>query len=364
MSDASLVLIALGLAAGVVLLWRLPVVPPTTVTGLARSTSVVVPARNEEGNLPRLLASLAAQDDPPLEVLVVDDGSTDGTARVANQAGARVITAPPPPSGWLGKPWACHLGVEAARGEHLVLLDADTWLAADGLGRLLAAHADAVPDGLLSVQPHHVVRRPHEQVSALCNTVPILASGMAAVRPRPSAPVAFGPCLVTHADALDAVGGFAAVAGQVVEDAALARAYNEAGRSVRCLAGGDAVRFRMYPDGWRSLVEGWTKNLAGGAARAAWLPLGGTVAWVAAGLTVVAHAGPTVLFAATYVAFAVELWWMLRRLGTFHPLTALLFPIPLLAFVVLFTGSVVTRVLRRPVRWRGRAVDIRHGTIR
>jgi len=360
----SLVLITLGLAAGSVLLWRLPVVPPTTSTGLVGSMTIVIPARDEERSLPRLLASLAAQHEHPLEVLVVDDGSTDGTATVARAAGVRVVDAPPPPAGWLGKPWACHLGAAAASGERLLFLDADTWLAPDGLGRLVAAHEDAVPSGLLSVQPHHVVERPYEQLSAVCNTVPVLASGMAAVRPGRSARMAFGPCLVTRATDLAAVGGFAAVAGEVVEDAALARTYGHAGRSVRCLAGGDAVGFRMYPDGWRSLVEGWTKNLSGGAALSAWPPLLGAVAWVTAGLAIVVNPAPTAVFAAAYGAFAAQLWWMLRRLGAFHPLTAVLFPIPLLAFTFLFVRSLAARVLHRPVRWRGRAVDLRHGTIR
>jgi 4,4'-diaponeurosporenoate glycosyltransferase len=364
MNDTSLALIALGLAAGTVLLWRLPRVPLVTSPGLVGSVTVVVPARDEERSLPRLLASLAAQHEPPLEVLVVDDGSTDGTATMARAAGVRVIDAPPPPPGWLGKPWACHHGARAASGERLVFLDADTWLSPDGLGRLVAAHQDAVPGGLLSVQPHHVVRRPYEQLSAVCNTVPVLASGMAAVRPARSAPMAFGPCLVTRAADLAAAGGFATVAGEVVEDAALARAYGRAGRPVRCLAGGDAVGFRMYPDGWRSLVEGWTKNLSGGAAQSAWLPLLGAVAWVTAGLTIVVHPAPTAVFAAVYGAFAAQLWWMLRRLGAFHPLTAVLFPIPLLAFTLLFVRSMAVRVLRRPVRWRGRAIDVRHGTIR
>ena len=196
----------------------------------------------------------------------MDDGSTDATAAIARAAGARVLTAPRPPEGWLGKPWACHTGHPRRRGERLLFLDADTWLAPDALARLVAAHDAAGSDGLLSVQPFHVVERPYEQLSAVCNTVPILASGIAAIRPPPFGPVAFGPCLLTGAADLAAVGGFAAVAGEVVEDAALAHAYAAAGRRVRCLGGGDAVRFRMYPDGVRSLVEGWTKNLAGGAA--------------------------------------------------------------------------------------------------
>lgn len=359
MDAPSLAIVAVGLVAGTVLLWRVPTVPRASAPPLATSVSVVVPARDEERNLPRLLSSLAAQRSPAREVIVVDDGSTDGTADVARAAGAAVIAAPPPSPGWLGKPSACQAGVEAASGERLLFLDADTWLAPDGLERLLAAHRDSVPEGLLSVQPYHEVHRPYEQLSACCNVVPVMASGLAALRPASSAPVAFGPCLLTTADALAAAGGFAAVADQVVEDAALAGAYREAGRPVRCLGGGEVVRFRMYPDGLRSLVEGWTKNLSGGAARAAWLPRLGAIAWVAAGLTVVSELGASWAARGAYAAFAAHLWWALRRLGSFSPLTAILFPIPLLAFTWLFLRSLWRRWLGLPVAWRGRPVDLR-----
>jgi 4,4'-diaponeurosporenoate glycosyltransferase len=358
-STTSYAWVVAGWLAGLVLLWRVRTPPRATVAGLAAAVSVVIPARNEAHNLPRLLASLQAQREGPLEVLVVDDGSVDGTASVARAAGVGVLDAGPPPTGWLGKPWACHQGAAAARGDVLLFLDADTWLAPDGVARLAAVH-QAGAGGLLSVQPFHRVERPYEQLSAVCNVVPVLASGMAAPgNPRPS--VAFGPCLVTRATALAAVGGFAAVRDQIVEDAALARAFRGAGRPVRCLGGGDTVSFRMYPDGVRSLVQGWTKNLAGGATGVAPLALVGAALWVTAGLsvTVAAVTTPTGAVAVAWAALAAELWWMLRRLGTFHPLTAVLFPVPLLAFVGLFVRSSVLRLARRPVTWRDRRIDPR-----
>lgn len=359
MTPTSLVLVAAGWLAGTLLLWRLRTPPPTAARGLAGRVSVVIPARDEARNLPRLLASLAAQTEPPLEVLVVDDASTDATAAVARAGGARVLSvdASGPPAGWLGKPWACRTGAVDATGDRLLFLDADTWLAPDGVARLADAHEHLAADGLLSVQPFHEVHRPYEQLSAVCNVVPVLASGLAAPgAPAPS--VAFGPCLVTTLGALAAAGGFEAVRGEVVEDAALARAYRRAGRPVHGLGGGGTVRFRMYPDGPGSLVEGWTKNLSGGATRVALLPLVGAALWVTAGLSVALDAvtEPTGVVAVAWVALAGQLWWMLRRLGSFHWLTAALFPIPLLAFVALFARSALLRASRRPVTWRGRRI--------
>jgi hypothetical protein len=357
-------LLVVGGGAALLLGWTIPTVDRFAISGRrggGGSVSVVIPARDEAASLPDLLTSLATQTEPPREILVVDDGSTDATASLAAAAGATVLAASDPPPGWAGKPWACHLGAEAASGEHLVLLDADTRLAPDGLAELLAAHAHLCRHGLLSVQPYHRVERPHEQLSLFANVVPVLASGLGRRRDRARRTVAFGPCLVTRATDLAAVGGFAAVRGEVLEDVALARAYAAAGRPVRCLAGGSAVSFRMYPGGLRSLVEGWTKNLAGGAGRAPRLPVLGAGLWVAAlaALTVEAVVRPSPLVGLAWVVATLQLAWLARRLGSFSPWAIVLFPIPLAAFVALFVRSVVHRSVRRRVRWRGRDLPVR-----
>lgn len=317
-----------GLAAGTVLLWRLPSLPDGSATD--GRVSVIVPARDEARRLPPLLASLGAQTLRPHEVLVVDDGSSDATGAVAAEAGATVVRAEEPPAGWRGKPWACETGVRAATGDVLVLLDADVRLDPDALARLVAEHRRD-ERALVSVQPFHVTERPYEQLSAVCNVVSTMAAR--------GSPVAFGPCLVTSPEALGAAGGFEGVRGEVVEDAALARRYDR----VRLSFGGRVVRFRMYEEGPGQLVQGWMKNLAGGARRAALLPSLGAAVWVTGALA----AMPSLF----YVLYAAQLFAALRRLGRFRWWAWAAYPVPLVAFVLLFLGSVVAR---RRVRWRGR----------
>jgi hypothetical protein len=367
------VLVVLGLVAGAVLLARIPT-PRRSAhasAGLpaapARTLSIVVPARNEERSLPVLLASLRALDPAPHEVIVVDDGSTDATAAVAAAAGATVLAVTPPP-GWAGKPYACHVAADAATGTHLLFLDADTCLAPDALARLLAEH-DA-RGGLVSVQPHHRTERPYEQLSAFFNVTAMMGTGAFAAAGRAPAAMAFGPCLLTTVSDYRAAGGHAAVRGEVVEDVHLARRYRARGLAVHCLGGGDVVGFRMYPGGVRQLVDGWTKNIASGAGLSPWWALLGTVAWVcscvAVALTGTRAAlgwalgdGPAPWVAVmAWAAVAVLLGWMLGRIGSWRVSTAVLFPVPLVAFLAVFFRSLAVTLVRGEVTWRSRRLPV------
>lgn len=347
-------LILLGLACGLWLGGRRRPLEPAAAHPTA-TISVVIPARDEERNLPHLLRSLAAQSTSPHEVVVVDDGSTDATAEVARTHGATVIPALDRPDGWLGKPWACQTGAGAATGSHLLFLDADVTLGPTAIARLAATH----DRGLLTVQPHHRTERAYEELSLVPNVVALLGTGAAAIAGRPAMRGAFGPCLLTSRGDYGLAGGHAAVHDQLVEDLALGEAYRTAGLPVDGRLGGDVVAYRMYPDGVGRLVEGWTKNLAAGATRVGVAAVGAT-AWVAASAAAVAGAvlDPSPVAAALYVLAAAQLAWLGRRVGSFRWWTAALYPIPLAFFVAVFLRSAALTALGRPVTWRGRRVPV------
>ncbi|MEO6018974.1 MAG: glycosyltransferase [Knoellia sp.] len=331
--------------------------------------SVVIPARNEGHALSRLLGSLTQAAPWLREVVVVDDNSTDDTAAVAESAGATVISAPPPPDGWTGKARACHLGVQHTGGSLLLFLDADTSLAPGALPALLREHTRH--GGLLSVQPHHEPLEAYEQLSSYFNHVSLVGSG--AFTPRGARrPMAFGPCLLTTRSDYLLAGGHAGVRSAILDDAELAAAYGRVGLPVTCTIGGEAVRMRMYPRGLRQLVEGWTKNIASGATEAEPRSSVIAVAWVGTHFAVAAGLLGLVLDLATgsdlsptaaacpvaYAVVAAEMRHHLRRIGTFRWWTWAVFPLPLLAFGLIFARSLVlTRVLRS-VRWKGRAVAL------
>jgi len=352
---------------GSVLLGRMSVLARAPSPGAVPpgSVSIVIPARNERESLPELLSSLRHSDVAPLEVIVVDDGSTDGTAAVAASLGATVLDAPPPPEGWNGKPWACWTGAARARGEHVLFLDADVTLAPDALRRLCASY----DRGLLSVQPFHRPVSNYESLSGWFNVVSMMGTGAFAVLPRDEArrdrnAIAFGPCLLTSVSDYRAVDGHRAVRDAIVEDAALAERYTEHGLPVRCFGGGDAVAFRMYPDGIRSLLDGWTRTLAAGSGAARRLPVMAAVAWVAACGTVVVGAVQAALDGfrpvplALYALVAAVVGVLQARVGRFRWWSWVLFPIPLACFLAVFARSLWCLHVRREVVWRSRRVQL------
>ncbi len=333
------------------------------------SISVVVPARNEADTLPTLLSSIDASTIRPVELLVIDDGSTDDTAAIAVAHGAIVVTPASPPVGWNGKPWACAAGAQRAASDLLVHLDADTCVAPEALARLAGEWTRR--RGLVSVQPSHHPQRAVEELSAIFNLTAVTGSGMFGVFGVDRA-AAFGPCLVTSAEDLASVGGWASVRASVIEDVELAQRYRAHGLPVTVLLGGDDLSFRMYRTG-RAVIEGWTKNIAAGALAAARWSTVATAVWVAAVVAIdirfvhgvatwIGGGAAPVLAAACYAFVALGLWWALRQVGRFRWWTSAVHVVPLAFFVLVFARSMWLRLLGRPVTWRGRDVATRRST--
>jgi 4,4'-diaponeurosporenoate glycosyltransferase len=349
-------------------LWRIPACRRTTVA--APPVSIVIPARNEAHNLPLLLESLRRQSLPPEEILVVDDQSEDGTAAVASAGGARVLPSGPLPPGWLGKPWACWQGARQAKCEVLIFLDADTVLEADGLRRIVSTWAER--RGLVSIWPYHRMRRAYERLSAFFHIV-IMGSMRAftPLGPRLAPLGAFGPCIVcARRDYLE-LGGHEEVKGAILEDIALGRLFLNGGHRVHCLGGRGTIAFRMYPQGLASLVEGFGKGMAAGAQASAAVVLVPLVLWITAGF-IVSFAlvfslatglwGASLAWLGLYLLYALQLAWMLLRIGNYGLPTALLYPVPAAFFAVVFALSLGSTFGLRKVRWKGRNISTRKRT--
>jgi 4,4'-diaponeurosporenoate glycosyltransferase len=319
--------------------------------------SVVIPARDEERTLPTILAGLASQTTAPLEVIVVDDGSTDTTAAVAAARGARVVVGEPLPPGWVGKAWALHQGVLAARADVVVCLDADVDPSSHLIARVERCFAQR--GGLVSVQPYHEMRHWWERAAAFFNLVAVMGVGVASPGPsRARERAAFGPCLVARRDALRTHLAHRSVRRAVIEDIALARRFAAVHDPVTSFGGGDLLAFRMYDRPGR-LLGGFAKNFAAGAHATPLIRLVAIVAWVTAGLVAAGGVfGGGTVGLAIYGAFALQCFVMLRQLGNFGIVTAALYPVHAVIFVGVFLASLVL-MARGQVRWKGRTVPTR-----
>ena len=241
--------------------------------------TVVIPAFNEAANIARCLSSVLRSDPPASTwtVVVVDDESNDATAAIAAStahahqnscsASVRILQAGPRPRGerWVGKNWACTQAVDQLAAAHqtsewILFLDADVTLAPHTL-RTAVQQARQEQADLFSLAPRLVC-------SCLAEWMvqPIMASLLGLGFPiletnDPESPVAFaaGPFMLFQASTYARIGGHRALAGEVVEDLALARAIKAGGYRLRYLIGLDAVDLRMYSD-LAALWEGWTKN--------------------------------------------------------------------------------------------------------
>lgn len=331
-----------------------PLVAPDCVEGLP-TISVVVPARNEEARIGPLLTAL--RDAPGVsEVIVVDDCSTDATASLAEAAGATVLAGREPPAGWAGKAWALQQGIEAATGDWVVTLDADTRpdpnLPAAAVERAVAQGCDLVTvagrfecptAGLALVHP------------AMLTTL-VYRFGPGDSTPPPRRPLANGQCMVLPRAEFRASGALAAVAGEVVEDVALARRIARGGGRVSMVDGGGLLVVRMYEDAgdaWRNWgrslslpgVDGTARRVVdlAGLVVAQALPLPRLLAGRADLLDLVllaARAGTLVGTAETYVERRPVYW---------------LSPAADPVAVMSVARGVVRSLGRRPLYWRGRS---------
>jgi len=331
------------------------------------SVSIIIPARNEEKSLPILLTSLRDQDFIPDEIIVVVDQSEDRTKEIAEREGVITIQSEPLPEGWVGKPWACYQGAQIAKGDVFIFLDADTCIEKDGLKDIVDTYIER--DGVLSIQPYHKTKRLYEQLSAFFNVIMMGAMGTFTVFGNLLKPIGlFGPCVVMRRKYYLEIGGHLEVKGEVVEDLALGNIIKKRKFLIYCYGGRGTISFRMYPNGMRELVDGWSKGFATGAVKTYIPVLMAIIAWVGGGISATRYTVEAIssmntisilVWTSTYLGYAIQVYWMLFRIGTFKFYTALFYPVSLLFFLVIFIRSVFMIFIRRSVRWKGITISLK-----
>lgn len=250
---------------------ELPAAPPDD----APLVSVIIPARNEARNIEKCLRSVLAGGYPELEVIVVDDQSTDGTGEIATkiQRGdprVLVFATPPLPRGWFGKQWACWIGASKARGDIFCFTDADTTHGPELLTRSVNAML-ARDAGLFTVMGKQEMvtfweKLVQPQIFTMLN---FWYGGTESVTRSRRAwrKIANGQFLMTSRAAYEETGGHEAVRAGVAEDLMLAQLYHGLGKSVVFMDARPHLSTRMYTS-LRELIAGWGKNVFAGGIHA------------------------------------------------------------------------------------------------
>ena len=335
--------------------------------------TVIIPARDEAHNIERCLRSAMANHYPAIEIIVLDDHSTDGTGDIARRAATgdsrvRIISPPPLPPGWFGKSWACATGAREARGELLLFIDADTTLATDLIVRLVNAQRSRDAD-MVSVGGRQELGSFWERVVQPQVFTMILARFGSTERVNRSRwatdKIANGQCILVRRSAYERIGGHGAVRDKVAEDLMLAQAFHRTGHRVSLVLGIPQLSTRMYTS-LRELIRGWRKNIYAGAVDA--LPLGRLGRLVVPVLLIIPPAfvlaPPVTLLlgaagvlthlvipAAAATILLMFMWALIYRAFDITPAYAVIYPLGSLVLLYI----VVTAVGRgRQVAWKGR----------
>ncbi len=320
--------------------------------------SILVPARDEAANIAACLDHALAQTGAAVEVLVMDDGSTDGTDAIVRgyadrDARVRLLAAPALPDGWSGKMHACARLAEAARGTHLLFIDADVRLE-PGAAAGLAGHAAAHDLALVSGVPKQSILTWGEGV-----TVPIinllligyLPGGGRAFTRHPGFAAGCGQMMMFERRAYEAVGGHGAVRTTLHDGLKLSRLLRKAGHRTEIVEGTGIATCRMYRDfgeSWR----GFLKNAREGMATPIGLPV-----WTV--LLAGAHLWPFFLLPAWQAALALALVFSLRfaisrRVGD-PSWTILLHPVAVVVALAIQWTALTRALMGRKEGWKGRA---------
>jgi chlorobactene glucosyltransferase len=334
--------------------------------------SVIIPARNESATIETVVRSVLASTYRRLELLVVDDRSSDDTAAIVERLAAadtrvRLVRGAPLPPGWYGKPWACLQGYRAAKGELILFTDADTRhqpeLLARSVGALLAERAD-----LLTVVPRQLCvtfweRLVMPQIWLLLALRYHPARVNQARRERDV--IANGQFILVPRASYEAIGTHEVVRGEVAEDLVLAQVFHRAGMRLRFVFAERLMETRMYRS-LREMVEGWSKNMYLGGRRSfpgepvlqALVPVmlvASFAFWLLPPVALAITGARSALGTAAAVATGLSaIFWSLISLGMrIPPWYGLLYPVG--AFIALGIGVRSTWRGGRMVEWRGRA---------
>jgi glycosyltransferase involved in cell wall biosynthesis len=363
-------------------------VPAISEAALNERITAIVPARDEEATIEACIRSLARQAEIS-EIFVVNDGSTDRTAEIVRGLmgelkNLRLLEAPEIPAGWLGKNHALWQGAKRATSHGsdlaelgrssaaplrdepasgwLLFTDADAELL-DGAAARALRIAKETGAALVSFSPEQVTKAWYERA-----LIPFVYSRLAkhfsyeAVRDaNSSVAAANGQFLMIRSDVYEEVGGHKSVAGEVLEDVALAKRVKAAGYRIWFGSGAGVVRVRMYRS-FGAMWEGWKKNLyllVGGTPGAVYRELFSVVPWIPFVLLLLGLKAPIALVAGAGLLLARHAVYASTLLRNQFRGTYILYYIPAVVLYASVLWASYRAHVRGMVEWKGRRISVR-----
>ena len=328
----------------------------------APSITVIVPGRDEAANIGATLHSLLAQDYPNLQVIAVDDRSTDETGEIIADLASRhperlrTLHVTELPVGWLGKTHAMALAARQAPTDYLLFTDGDVLFRSDAI-RLSLANAVATHADHLVTMPTTIIKRWDEaailsffQIFGLWGARPWRVADPKATRDA----LGIGAFNLLRREAYLEVGGFESLRMEIVEDLGLARRIKRAGLAQRVAFGQGLVRVH-WASGVNGLVNVMTKNLFSAFRFYVWLALLACV-WLLA-FCVAPAAGlfwaPTRIPSIVTIAAVAWAYRLMNRPSGLSSWNVLAFPFSALTFVFTLLRSMLTTLRQGGVVWRG-----------
>ena len=330
---------------------------PHTIGGI----TAIVPARDEEAVIAECVESLAKQREIT-EIVVVNDQSSDGTARIVRNLATqllklRLLEAPEPPPGWVGKNNALTLGACNATSDWLLFTDADVELEEGATDRALRI-AEENHAALVSFSPQQITEKWYEKA-----LIPFVYCRLArrfsyaAVNdPKSAAAAANGQFLLIRREVYEAIGGHRRFASDVLEDVALATAVKTAGHRVWFGPGKGIVRARMYRT-FRAMWEGWTKNLyrlMGGTPWKAFREGESAIPWIPLVVILLGIKFPMAMFAGVLLLVLRQMNYGSELVRNQYPFAFIIYYIPAaFLYAGVLAGSYRSHA-RGKVQWKGR----------
>jgi len=340
------------------------------------TVSVLIPARNEEQNIRACLGALLQQDFPNLEIIIIDDQSTDNTAKIVREfqeksETIKLISGKELPPGWMGKNYALYQGVQEAGGEYLLFLDADTRLTSPQCITQTLMYAIEYDTDLLTLVPDLECKSFWEK--AVLPLIGFLIINRLALKkindPSSRITSVVGPYLLFKRQTYERIGGHERIKGEIVEDLVLARTIKKEGYRLSYLLGTELFALRLYTN-LRGIWEGFSKNFFVGMDQKVWAAIACIflmfIVLVLPWLSVPLGLGYLILYgwhelAIAYVILGVIpclitlfMRRLLKKVGNLDDTYAFLQPLGAIVLIGILINSIIKVSFGKGVTWKGR----------